>query len=1272
MDTRTTTGDNHPDERRVRELYRYFQPSNPAALNEGCEIYPDDLVTEATAAASVLVDSLGDRSSPNATLTSLAQLAALRLNAQRALISVVDRETQYFIAEATRSLNLRDPSKYENEEDVLWAGCSAVSRKGKLCETTIALPPSDRDQYSFYIVNDLNEDDAYKKLPLPAPSSPFRFYAGTPLTTTKKENIGTFFVLDTEPRNGLTDSEKSTMGTLATLVMDYLRVSRQASEGRRAARLSHGLACFVEGSSSLVNTPSTKTLKLPTPLTSAGTSRADSLCTNTPPLSSRGRGSSREGGAGRSRSGGAELERCSTVSEEKAETGSSDITLPEWLNGKGEAKIGPEEVHGNLWAFRRAANLLRESLEIGQEGGVIFLESSSSPWLDVDSGRDDYFAEAIAPAPVLAVSTNDEPFAPEPGSTASCEAANFSRRFLQQLLKRYPKGKIWSFHDDRTLFTSDDEKSHEDAPEDSQPSVKTTKAPEMKAREKKKWKSTETAMLNAYFPGANQILFVPLWNPASSQWFAGCFCWNKVETQVFSSAVELSSVMGFGSSIMAECSRVESLIADRQKGDFIGSISHELRSPLHGILAAAEFLDGTHLNDFQKSLLDTINACGRTLLDTMNQVLDFSKIVALEKSWRLMRRSKDTPREIKSSENISAYLDTYVATDVALLAEEVVEGVCLGHSYGRVSTAGDVALPGDRDSRSLSQLREASDRPGLQIILDVANGDWTYKTQPGALRRIIMNIFGNAMKYTDKGLITVRLESTVIGNTSPTTPTGSNKKEIVVVTVSDTGKGISDEFLRGRLYTPFAQEDTLAVGTGLGLSIVRSIVKTLGGSIHIRSRPGEGTTVRVSLPLGRPGVDDVVPETPRLQRSPKDMCVALRQLQESYKGRKVAIYGYNSESGHADTDRLTILARYVTDWFGLDLVSWPPNCPIDVLLADENVNVEDVKHQVPAYLPCVLILWSNTINYNKTTRDWSTLATFVDFIHRPTGPHKLSRALVRCLERSRAPLPISKTVQDQRSMLLENAGPTGLSPDDQPKTAGRSKSSDVSQRSQTSSPREGITSPAAPGVTDLSYPTSSGDSQRSLEIREGRFARRSLPTVPIIDTENPLAARPPAPSLSGRSSSVESNRATRVLVVDDNRINLRLMLTFMKKRDFAVLDAAENGKMAVDAVERMQEGYNIIFMDISMPVMNGFEATRAIRALERERDGCGPATIIALTGLTSARDETEALSSGVDLFLTKPISFKEVSRLLDEWQQKPRDGLLSPSSEEDKEHEKKS
>jgi CheY-like chemotaxis protein len=119
-------------------------------------------------------------------------------------------------------------------------------------------------------------------------------------------------------------------------------------------------------------------------------------------------------------------------------------------------------------------------------------------------------------------------------------------------------------------------------------------------------------------------------------------------------------------------------------------------------------------------------------------------------------------------------------------------------------------------------------------------------------------------------------------------------------------------------------------------------------------------------------------------------------------------------------------------------------------------------------------------------------------------------------------------------------------------------------------------------------------------------------------------------------------------VVDDNRINLNLMMTFMKKRRLSELVSAENSKLAVEAVERMPTGFDIIFMDMSMPAMNGFEATRAIRSLERESEDRRPAIIIALTGLSSSRDESEALASGVDFFLTKPVSFREVSRLLDE------------------------
>jgi CheY-like chemotaxis protein len=118
----------------------------------------------------------------------------------------------------------------------------------------------------------------------------------------------------------------------------------------------------------------------------------------------------------------------------------------------------------------------------------------------------------------------------------------------------------------------------------------------------------------------------------------------------------------------------------------------------------------------------------------------------------------------------------------------------------------------------------------------------------------------------------------------------------------------------------------------------------------------------------------------------------------------------------------------------------------------------------------------------------------------------------------------------------------------------------------------------------------------------------------------------------------------------------------MKKRNYTNVTSATDGKQAVDAFEDLTnrnppEPPEIIFMDISMPVMNGFEAIRRIRAIEAERQEQLPAMetpaqclIIALTGLASGRDQTEAFTSGCDLFLSKPISFKEVGRLLDNWQ----------------------
>lgn len=399
-------------------------------------------------------------------------------------------------------------------------------------------------------IDDLSKDERFKHLPFVEGEPHFRFYAGTPLTTDNGINLGCFFILDLKPRYGLTDFEKESLGSLATLVIDYLKVSRQADEGRRATRLSHGLSYYVEGSSSFFdNFQPFRPTSLPLPSPSPSWNPRPSLSVGSP-------NSSDDIIPRRSVSSDARFP--GSIRDSKFETilsSESPAPTPDWWPGKKRESL--DESGGNSWAFRRAANLLRESLELTSGDGVIFLETGNGPLIDLDSGSDSS-TDPGNPAPVLAVSTGEDPFAQQ-GCRTRYPAANLGTDFLQQLLRRYSKGKLWSFHRDGMVSSSDDDSS--------------SKPIDPFRSRIRKWKTVENAMLNRYFPGASQVLFVPLWNAASSQWFGGCFCWNTVETHVFSPSVELSSVLGFGTAIMAECSRLESLISDRQKGDFIGSIS---------------------------------------------------------------------------------------------------------------------------------------------------------------------------------------------------------------------------------------------------------------------------------------------------------------------------------------------------------------------------------------------------------------------------------------------------------------------------------------------------------------------------------------------------------------------------------------------------------------------------------------------------------------------------------------------------------------------------
>lgn len=166
------------------------------------------------------------------------------------------------------------------------------------------------------------------------------------------------------------------------------------------------------------------------------------------------------------------------------------------------------------------------------------------------------------------------------------------------------------------------------------------------------------------------------------------------------------------------------------------------------------------------------------------------------------------------------------------------------------------------------------------------------------------------------------------------------------------------------------------------------------------------------------------------------------------------------------------------------------------------------------------------------------------------------------------------------------------------------------------------------------------------EVASSRAIAKSLDTVTVDE-------------IRSADWNERTNSKLHVLLVDDNKINLKLLVMFMKKCGFSY-EEAENGQEALDRFKEAsgalvppgspehgrRRRFDFVLMDISMPVLNGFEATRHIREFEREHRLSPPANVIALTGLASADARRNAESVGIDVFLPKPVRFAELKKLL--------------------------
>ncbi|KAI5844462.1 hypothetical protein DFP73DRAFT_54575 [Morchella snyderi] len=940
--------------------------------------------------------------------------------------------------------------------------------------------------------------------------------------------------------------------------------------------------------------------------------------------------------------------------------------------------------------FARASVLIRKSIEID---GVVFVDADLEDTYDIDDCIDSL--KNTPPEPpfedsakhrqrpkkcrrrsgVLGYATKGGTSCTNPFDNDSMvrrdselerslgfDIGEIEESFLRTMAHRWPHGHIFSCNqsspreaetgsDDDSEYTPDCEKS--------------TGGKYMK----------EVEALKRFLPGCTNVVCMPMYD-FSGKLFSVGFAWSCSRVRVFSDDVEKSFMAAFGNSIMAEVGRLHCVSADKAKGDFISSVSHELRSPLHGILASAEFLADTDLDNFQRSFVDTIESCGRTLLDTINHVLDFSKLNSFGNKWtgttssmkkesivRRMSRQRgrsasacsESPEGFKSDDNQepkpsqiaespSASMNDVVhltaETDLSAILEEVTEGVFAGYEFRGISTPGIMEDVGT--SKVEGNGRPAGAKNDITVIIDVDRRDngWVFETQPGALRRIFLNLGGNAIKYTDSGWVRIKMRAEDLPSKGD-----EDKKSLVTLTFTDSGKGISREFLKTRLFTPFSQENPLVSGTGLGMSIVRQIVEMLGGEIGVKSQPGKGTEVTVSLVLKR------ILKRPdqSLNQETNGQDAFIERIRERTKGKRVSLLGFDSTPPESEAQmRATALLRsslesYVTKWFGMEIIpnpsSYSTGNKVDFVITNEGAMVnahlalpEEIGKNMPGKTGGVplIVICSNAARHDiyqpLNTAENKGIAGFVS---KPCGPMKLAKALAFCLDQMEA------TLKSQAAVSTSTKTDTLVS---------RSQSNKTIHYTETKVlPKNRISPPPPPKRRSTEVNLSS----KSFKCLSTEIPVTVTPSTPVenssISRWKHEVGRIPSLNLNGENGS---KKLPRTLIVEDNPVNLMLLATFLKKKGYP-FEKATNGLEAYQAVEKNPEGFDIILMDLQMPVMSGIESTRAIRTLERQRRRKG-SLIIALTGLATANDRLEAFEGGIDLFMVKPVSFKHLEKTLQE------------------------